>query len=103
MTELQVIARHTIRPGEEETVLAHLTRLVDAARQEPGNLAFDAYRSADDPLSYVLLERYTSRAAFEEHRASDHFQEILLAEIVPRLEARTIEAYDVPEGGAEYR
>jgi quinol monooxygenase YgiN len=102
VTELQVIARHTIREGEEDAVRAALDRLVAAARAEPGNLAFDAYRSAEHPRRYVLLERYTSRQAFAEHRATPHFRELMLGEIAPRLEERSVEAYDVPDGGAQH-
>jgi quinol monooxygenase YgiN len=50
----------------------------------------------------VLLERYISRDVFEEHRAT-HFEQLVLGKIPPRLEARSVEAYDVSEGGAEYR
>jgi quinol monooxygenase YgiN len=49
-----------------------------------------------------MLERYTSRQAFEEHRATPHFRELMLGEIAPRLEERSVEAYDVPDGGAQY-
>ena len=48
------------------------------------------------PASYVLLERYASREALAAHRATPHFQEILLSQIVPLLAHRTIEEYDVP-------
>jgi quinol monooxygenase YgiN len=103
MPELQVIARHTVREGEEDVVLAALDRLIAAARTEPGTLAFDAFHSREQPGRYVLLERYVSREAFEAHRATPHFTEIMLGEIAPRLAARTVEAYDVPDGGAQYR
>jgi quinol monooxygenase YgiN len=49
----------------------------------------------DDPRSYVLLERYTSRAAFAAHRESSHFKELMLGQILPRLESRVVEQYDV--------
>jgi quinol monooxygenase YgiN len=97
MTELQVIARHTMTAGKEEEVLAALSKLIEAARTEPGNLAFAAYRQFDDPRSYVLLERYTSREAFAEHRETKHFKDLLLGQIVPRLDSRTIETYDVTD------
>jgi quinol monooxygenase YgiN len=96
MTELQVIAHHTMRAGKEEEVLASLAELIEVARKEPGNLRFDAYRSIEDPRSYVLLERYTSRTAFAEHRATPHFRRLLLGDIVPNLQQRNIEQYDVP-------
>src|ERR1700754_1423095 len=76
MPELQVIAHHTMRPGTETEVLALVAELIAAARTEPGNLAFDAYRKVDDPRSYVLLERYASRDAFAAHRETEHFKDI---------------------------
>ena len=60
-----------------------------------------ALRSLDDEHSYVLLERYASRAAFNDHLAAPHYQEIALGYIVPRLEGRTIEQFDVIPSGAE--
>jgi quinol monooxygenase YgiN len=93
--ELQVIARYTIREGNEEEVLALLPRLAAAARTEPGNLDFDLFRGLDDGRRVVLLERYASREAFAAHRASPHFQELVLARIVPLLESREVELFDV--------
>jgi quinol monooxygenase YgiN len=97
LTELQVIARHTIAPGNEDQVYALLPDLIAGARSEPGNLAFDAYPALDDPSNYVLLERYTSREAFGEHRETAHFKEIMLGKILPLLANRVIEQYDVVE------
>jgi quinol monooxygenase YgiN len=95
MPELQVIARHTAADGKRDAVFAVLPKLIEACRNEPGNLAFEAFLSADDPQSYVLLERYTSRAAFAEHRASSHFKELMLGQILPNLENRVVELFDV--------
>jgi quinol monooxygenase YgiN len=95
--ELQVIARHTIADGERDAVLAILPKLIEASRNEPGNLAFDAYLNIDDPRSYVLLERYASRAAFAEHRETPHFKEFMLGQILPKLAGRVIEQYDVAD------
>src|ERR1700743_2763066 len=97
MPEVQLIARHTIRSGEEAAVFAALNELITAARTEPGNLAFEAFRSVDDELSYVLLERYASREALAAHRASPRFQQYVIGEIAPRLASRVVEEYDVPE------
>jgi quinol monooxygenase YgiN len=97
MPQIQLIARHTIKPGEEGAVFAALTQLITAARTEPGNLAFEAFRSMDDERSYVLLERYASSDAVTAHRETPHFQRYVLGEIVPRLANRTIEEYVVAE------
>jgi quinol monooxygenase YgiN len=77
-------------------VLALLAGFIDAARTESGNIAFDAYRKIGDERSYVLLERYASREALAEHRSSSHFTQVLIGRIVPLLDERTIEEYDVP-------
>ena len=98
MTQVQLIARHTIKPGSEQEVLGLLAGFIDAARAEPGNLAFDAYRKIGDDRSYVLLERYAAREALPAHRETPHFTHVLLGQIVPKLDGRTVEEYDVQEG-----
>ena len=103
MPELQVIARHTTGDGMRDAVLAILPRLIEASRKEPGNLAFEAYLKLDDPRSYVLLERYSSRAAFAAHRETPHFKELMLGQILPKLESRVIEQYDVAADGGEVK
>jgi quinol monooxygenase YgiN len=97
VAELQVIAHHTMKKGEADHVLPLVSKLIEAARTEPGNVAFDAYRKIDDPCTYVLLERYASPEAFVDHRESAHFKDLVLDQIVPRLERRTVEQFDVAE------
>jgi quinol monooxygenase YgiN len=97
VTQIQLIARHTIKPGHEREVLGLLEGFVDSARAEPGNLAFDAYRKIGDDRSYVLLERYASGEALAEHRASPHFTQVLLGQIVPLLDSRAIEEFETPD------
>ncbi len=97
MSEVQLIAHHTMKPGTENEALSLVEQLIDAARSEPGNLAFDAYRGFRDPNTYVLLERYASRDALAAHRATPHFQKIVIEQLVPLLSRRTIDEYDVPD------
>lgn len=95
MTELQVIAHYTISAGREEEVLTLLPGLAAAARAEPGNVSFVAYRQLDDDRNIILLERYASRDAFAAHRETPHFKDLVLGQIVPRLDSRVVESYDV--------
>jgi quinol monooxygenase YgiN len=97
VTELLVIARHTMKAGEEATVLSLLPKLVQATRTEPGNISFVAYRQLDDERTYVLLERYKSREAFAAHQQTDHFKDLLLGQIVPRLDDRVLEFHDIED------
>lgn len=97
MPQVQLIARHSIKPGHEDEVFGLLAGFTETVREEAGCLAFDTYLKLGSERSYVLLERYTSREALAAHRASAHFRQVLLAKIVPLLSSRTIEEYDVPE------
>ncbi len=97
MSQLLVIARHTMKAGSEDEVLALLDQLVAASREEPGNVSYVAYRQLDEPQTYVLLERYASREAFAEHRASEHFTSLVLGRILPLLADRTVEEIDLPD------
>jgi quinol monooxygenase YgiN len=96
VSELQVIARYRISAGQEEEVHALLARLARASRDEPDNLAFEAFRNLDDSRSVVLLERYASRDALDAHRETPHFQALVVDQIIPRLDSRVVETYDVP-------
>jgi quinol monooxygenase YgiN/predicted GNAT family acetyltransferase len=97
MTQLQVIARYTVTFGNELEVESLLSQLADATRAEPGNLSFAIYRQLDDERELVLLERYASLDAFTAHRATSHFNDLVLGQIVPRLDSRVVETYVVDE------
>ena len=101
MSEVQLIARHTMRAGTENEVLSLVDELVDASRTEPGNLAFEVYRGVRNPETYVLLERYASNEALAAHRASPHFRRIVGEQLVPLLVDRVVQEFDVSTGEAE--
>ncbi|MEN3613540.1 antibiotic biosynthesis monooxygenase family protein [Plantactinospora sp. ZYX-F-223] len=96
MTELLVVAHWTISAGAEEKVRALLPRFIEASRAEPGCISFVGYQQLDHDRTIVLLERYASREAFEAHRDTPHFKGLALEQIVPCLERRVVETYDVP-------
>jgi quinol monooxygenase YgiN len=97
MTELQAIARYVVSTENREHVLGLLRELAAASRREPGNISFDIFGNVDDPTRIVLLERYRSREAFAAHRETEHFRDLVLAQIVPLLTERTVEELDAPE------
>jgi quinol monooxygenase YgiN/predicted GNAT family acetyltransferase len=97
MAELQVIARYTVTFGNELEVASLLSQLGEATRAEPGNLSSDTYRHLSDEREIVLLERYASLDALNAHRATTHYQDLLLAQIAPRLDRRVVDIYDVDQ------
>src|ERR1700722_17486602 len=101
MTQVQVIARYTVRLGNELEVGSLLTQLAAAVASEPGNVSFAAYRALDDEREIVLLERYVSLDAFTAHRGTQHYKDLVLGQIVPRLDSRVVEIYHVDDASQQ--
>jgi len=101
MTEVILIVRYQAQPGQGDQVAALLARHTAATRTEPGCRDFVALRSAADPDSFVLYERYQSREAFDAHVASPHYEGIAVAQIRPLLSDRTVEFCQVIECPAQ--
>lgn len=71
-SSIAVIARFTSLPESRATLRTLLEGMTTPARAEDGCRTYDLYEVVDgDDL--VLFERYRSRSALEEHRASTHY------------------------------
>jgi len=73
-----------------------LQKFAQACRTEPGCLSYEIFRSVDQPERHVSIERYADDEAFAAHRASTHFREIGLGEVMPLVVARDVRMYDAP-------
>ena len=85
---LTLIARYRTREGTSDEVAAVLSRHVAATRREPGCVGFTVLRSLEDPDRFLLYERYLDEEAFQAHRASPHFRDLVEGRIVPLLSER---------------
>lgn len=47
--------------------------MASATRQEPGNLAYDIFRSIDDDQEFYIVEHWASPAALAAHERTDAF------------------------------
>ncbi len=54
--------------GKEEELAGRLEELVLASRLDAGVMIYDLHRSATDPASWFLYERYESQEHFNKHR-----------------------------------
>jgi quinol monooxygenase YgiN len=86
--EFVVIAHYRVRAGDEDKVEAALREMVVPTRAEPGNLDYQVFRDPADPALFVLFEKYADEAAFDAHRASEHFATWLAGQVLPALENR---------------
>jgi quinol monooxygenase YgiN len=86
-----VVARWLL---SDDTVDGVLSLLADVSKQsiaEPGCLGYDVFRSVDVVGELLLVERYRDDASIVAHRASKHYQELVVQQIVPLLKERHVE------------
>ena len=71
-----IVATIKTKPGQSAAFEAIATALVRAVNaDEPGCLLYCLFH-ADEPDTYVFMERYTDAAAVEAHRAAAHFKDL---------------------------
>ena len=86
---LIVDARYVVAEGHESRVAGLLRKNAEASRAEPGCLEFSVYQEIDYPRAFLLYELYTSEDAFQDHRRTPHFEDIIELQVVPLLRERT--------------
>ncbi len=74
MPEVTVIARFEAKPGREKEVRHALREAVRGTHTEPGCRLYALHRSEDNPLGFMLVERWVSREALDLHFATPHFK-----------------------------
>ena len=92
-----VAARYYVKEGKEEEVLAVLRTMIPISRAEPGCALYTVNQSVDDPRKLLLYEQYHDRAGYEAHMATEAFKENILGRVVPMLESRERDFYEVVE------
>jgi quinol monooxygenase YgiN len=75
------------KAGKEEELAGRLKALVLASRLDPGVIIYDLHRSAADPASWFLYERYESQEHFNKHRENPVLQRFL-ADALTLLDAK---------------
>jgi quinol monooxygenase YgiN len=83
------------RPGSEDLVREALAELAPKARAEQGNLAFWVSMDPDQPSTFRLYEIYADHEALDQHTESDHFQSIVVGRVLPELDERRREFFDL--------
>ena len=81
-------ATWTAQLGEESTVLAALTELAPASRQEPGCQTYVVHQDPEQPSVFRIFEVYDDEAAFKAHGGYPHFEKYALGQAIPVLANR---------------
>jgi (4S)-4-hydroxy-5-phosphonooxypentane-2,3-dione isomerase len=81
-------------PGQIDAYLAALKENGAAAVTEPGCHEFNITVSPKDPNHVFIFEVYDNAAAFEAHRATDHFKKYAAAtkDMVAKRDARALQS-----------
>ena len=95
-THVLVVADTSSSPENADELGRVLERFAQGCRAEPGCLSYEIFRSPTQPERFLSIERYADVDAFTRHRASTHFKEIGLGEVMPLLVARDIRMYGAP-------
>ncbi len=77
VSDLNVVALLTAKPGSEEIVRGALSALAVSTRTESGCVSYELYASAADPTVFVTIEKWASQRDLDGHMASPHIAEAL--------------------------
>jgi quinol monooxygenase YgiN len=88
--------KYYAKPGKAEEVAAALQRMAPLVQaHEPGCRLYQVSRHRDNPDLFLLYEQYDDMAAVDVHRATPHFKEIIQETVIPMLDKREPEFYDL--------
>lgn len=92
-----VVARFTAKPGSGDDVARLLGEMVPHALSEPDCYMYIVNRLVDDPSVFLLYEQYTDAAGFAAHGQTEAFKRIVAGQVVPLLDVRAREIFEVVE------
>jgi len=81
----------TFSPEDADRVESIFRELRDTSVKEPGVVEFRVGRGQDKPNVFALWEVYRDRDAVEAHRASEHFERLVVNGIRPLATERIAE------------
>lgn len=73
----------TFDSKDADRVESILRELRDASVKEPGVIEYEVGRSQERPNVFALWEVYRDKDAFEAHRATEHFQRLVVNGVRP--------------------
>jgi quinol monooxygenase YgiN len=92
-----VAAQYTIQEGKEKAVIDILKKMITLSRAEPGCKLEMVNQSPENPRKLLLYEQYVDKSGYEAHQATAAFKENILGKVVPMLESRVRDFYEVVE------
>lgn len=85
-----IFAKWQINAGEKENVLKLLSDVAAKSVEEAGNIFYKVFQSSTEPDTLLLYEAYKNEEALAEHRNAEYFKQIVIGQIVPKLQHRDV-------------
>ena len=77
----------TVRDAADvDEIKSLLVQQTELSRQEPGCDRFELYQSQNDPKIFILVERWTSPEALDQHRLAKAYTEIYKPKVIPKVD-----------------
>jgi quinol monooxygenase YgiN len=82
------------KAGEEGKILDVIKTMTPLSRAEPKCLYYQAQVSPEDPTTFFLYEQYADAQGYDDHKASEHFQQQVFGYALDYLETRQVSTYE---------
>ena len=92
-----VAAEYLVKEGKVNDVIEILRKMIPLSRAEPGCRLYMVNQSPENPRKLLLYEQYVDEDGYKAHQATDAFKENILGKVVPMLESRQRQFYQVVE------
>jgi quinol monooxygenase YgiN len=79
MSNIDVVAVITSKPGSESIVEASLKDLAGASKGDKGCVSYELFASDSVPGAFVTVEKWESQADLDAHMASAHIAAMITA------------------------
>jgi quinol monooxygenase YgiN len=77
MSEIIIVGSMKARPGRKSALRDTLAELAVAAHAEQGCTLYAVHQGTDEPHRFVIIERWQSQEALDEHIRSDYMTAVL--------------------------
>ena len=73
---MNVVAKIKAKPGREQEIEKALLEILPFVEQEEGTLEYRLNRAMDNPLLFMVIEKYTDVNALTVHSSTPHFAKL---------------------------
>lgn len=73
-------------PADVDEIRELLREQCRLSKQEPGCERFEVYQSKNEPLKFLLVERWASQEHLDAHRLATAYTTIYAPKVIPRVE-----------------